>query len=190
MLIGNLSGDTMDGDNGSSIDTDSSSAYGVVLGYNFNSHFSLGGEFSWASPDYEALIIPDDGFGNPGTPQVIRHEMSLFSYSLKGTFNLLEGPLTPYAELGFGWTEVDSNIANQPPITGCWWDPWWGYVCDTFYSTYSKTRETYMGALGLRYDMNNGMTLKGSYGQMQISTSKASDDANMDYYRLDLSWRF
>jgi len=190
VLIGGLGSESLDGDNGSAIDIDSSSAWGLTLGYNFNSHFALAGEFSWASPDYEALIIPDDGFGNPGTPEIIRHEMSLFSYSLKGTFNLLEGPLTPYAELGIGWTEVDSNIANQPPITGCWWDPWWGYVCDTFYSTYSKTRETYSGALGVRWDMNNGMTLKGSYGLMRLDTSKASDDANLDYYHLDLSWRF
>ena len=150
----------------------------------------LTGEFSWASPDYEALIVPDDGFGNAGEPELIRHELSLFSYTLKGTFNLLDGPLTPFAELGFGWTEVDSNIATTPPITGCWWDPWWGYVCDTFYNTYSKTRETYSGELGIRYDMPNGVSLKGSYGITQISTTKSTDDADLDVFRFVVSWRF
>jgi len=190
VLVGSLSGEDIKGVNGSRIETESSSAWGLAMAYNFNSHFSLGGEITWASPDYEALIIPDDGLGNPGTPEVIRHELSMFSYSFKGTFNLLKGPLTPYAELGFGWTEVDSNIASQPPVTGCWWDPWWGYICDTFYNTYSKTRETYSGALGIRWDMDNGMSLKGSYSISSLDTSKATEDADFEIYRLDLTWRF
>ena len=189
-MVGSIGGDEIKGTNGSRIKTDSAVGWGLMMAYNFNSHFSLGGEITWGSPDYEALIIPDDGLGNPGTPEVINHELSMFSYKFKGTFNLLKGPLTPYAELGFGWTEVDSNIANQPPLTGCWWDPWWGYICDTFYSTYSKTRETLSGAIGVRWDMDNGMSLKGSYGLSTIDTSKATEDAEFDMYRVDLTWRF
>lgn len=186
-LIGNLDGDSLRSQNGSAVETDSTTIYGLALAYNFNSHWALGGEFVWGSPDYDAIIIPDDGVE---TPQVIKHEMSIFSYSFKGTFNLIDGPLTPYAELGYGWTEMDSNVADQPPITGCWWDPWWGYICDTYVSTFSKTRESVTGALGIRWDLDNGMSLKGSYGMMQINTSRLSDKAEMDFYRLDLSWRF
>ena len=190
VFYGNLSGISIEGADDSSLETSSAAIYGFNFAYNFNSHFALGAELSWSRPDYDAVIIPDDGFGNPEPPQTIRHQMDLFSYGFTGVFNLLEGPLTPYAELGFGWTEVDSNVADQPPITGCWWDPWWGYVCDTFWSTYSKTRETYRGALGVRWDLDNGVSLKGSYGVMQIDTSKATSNADMDYYRLDLAWRF
>jgi len=190
LLVGNLEGETLSGANGSSIVIDSTTAYGLALNYNFNSHWALGGELSWGSPDYDAIIIPDDGFGNPLPPQTIRHEMDLFSYTFKGTFNLLDGPLTPYAELGFGWTEMDSNVASSPPITGCWWDTWWGYICNTYVNTFSKTRETLTGALGIRWDLNNGMTLKGSYGLMRIDTSRASSSAEMNFYRLDVGWRF
>jgi hypothetical protein len=190
LVVGNLDGVTLDGTNGSSIETDSTSIFGLAFAYNFNSHFSLGGELSWGSPDYDATIIPDDGFGNPGEPVVIRHKMDLFSYGFTGTFNLLKGPLTPYAELGLGWANMDSNVASSPPITGCWWDPWWGYICSTYVNTFSKTRERLNGAIGLRWDMDNGMTLKGSYGLMQISTGSGTEDAEMNYYRLDVGWRF
>jgi opacity protein-like surface antigen len=190
LLVANLDGDSLSGENGSSIETDSTSVWGLAFAYNFNSHFALGGEVSWGSPNYDAVIILDDGFGNPGEPQTIRHKMDIFTYGFKGVFNLLEGPLTPYAELGFGWTEMDSNVANQPPITGCWWDPWWGYICNTYVSTFSKTRETLTGALGVRWDFGNGMSLKGSYGMMRIDTSKTSDSAEMNFYRVDLGWRF
>jgi opacity protein-like surface antigen len=190
LLVGNLDGDSLSGESGSSIEIDSSTIYGLSLAYNFNSHWSLGGELSWASPDYDATIILDDEFGNPGEPQVIRHHLSLFSYSFEGTFNLLEGPITPYAQLGFGWTNMDSNVASSPPITGCWYDPWWGYICNTYVNTFSKTRETLTGALGIRWDLDNGMTLKGSYGLMRIDTSSATDSPEMNYYRLDVGWRF
>ena len=196
LLVGNLDGETLVADNGSStdaestIDMDSTTIYGLALNYNFNSHWAFGGELSWGSPDYDAIIIPDDGFGNPDEPVTIRHKLDLFSYTFKGTFNLLDGPLTPYAELGFGWTEMDSNVASSPPITGCWWDPWWGYICNTYVNTFSKTRETLTGALGIRWDLNNGMTLKGSYGLMRIDTSRASSSAEMNFYRLDVGWRF
>ncbi len=190
LLLGNMDGDVLSGENGSEIDIDSTAIYGLAFAYNFNSHFALGGELSWGSPDYDAVIIPDDGFGNPLDPVTIRHKLDMVSYGFTGTFNLLKGPLTPYAELGFGWTEMDSNVANQPPITGCWWDPWWGYICDTYVSTFSRTNERLNGAVGVRWDLDNGMTLKGSYGLMKIDTSKAASDAEMNYYRLDVGWRF
>lgn len=187
LLVNNLASENLTGDNGSSISTDSSTGYGLSIGYNFNSRLTLTGEFTWNTPDYNAILIPDDGVG---IPERISHQLDLFSYMIKGSFNLLEGPITPYIEAGLGWTNVDSNILSAPPITGCWWDPWWGYVCDTFYNTYSKTRDTYNYAGGIRWDMDNGMTLKGSYGVQEISTGKSTEDASMDVIRLDLSWRF
>ena len=186
-LVFNQSSVDLNGADDSSLDIEDTLAFGIGLAYNFNSHFSLGGELSWSSPDYTATIIPDDGVG---IPEELRHELSVFSYGLKGTFNLLDGPFTPYIEAGLGWANVDSNIASQPPVTGCWWDPWWGYICDTFYNTYSKTREYYSGALGLRYDMDNGMSLKGSYGIQEVSTSRSTEDASLDMIRFELFWRF
>jgi len=187
LLVNEMSSEQLSGENGSFIATDSSTGYGLSIGYNFSNRLALSGDFTWNTPDYVAVLIPDDGFG---LPEVINHELGVFTYSLKGTFNFFEGPITPYVEAGFGWTNIDSNIADQPPITGCWWDPWWGYVCDTFYSTYDKTRETLTGAAGIRWDMDNGMTLKGSYGIQEVNTSKATEDASLEIYRLDLSWRF
>lgn len=187
LLLFDQSSDSLDGEDNSFISVDSTLAYGLTLGYNFNSHFALGGELSWASPDYDAVLIPDDGIG---IPEKISHELSIFSYSIKGTFNLIDGPFTPFVDASLGWSNVDSNIASQPPITGCWWDPWWGYICDTFYNTYSKTREFYSGAVGLRWDLDNGMSLKGSYGIQELNTSKSTEDARLEMIRLELAWRF
>ena len=187
LTLGNVSGETVTGNNGSYIDSGSSTAYGLSVGYNFSKRLALSGEIFWATPNYRASLVPDDGVG---TPIEINHEMDLFNYALKGTFNLLEGPITPFLEAGFGWTNFDSNVSDSPPITGCWWDPFWGYICETFYSTYSKTQESYSLAGGLRWDMNNSMSLKGSYGTHEVKIDNAAEDLSIDVWRVDVIWRF
>lgn len=187
LILNNISGESVDGENGSFIDTDSATGLGMTVSYNLNNRFSIGGDLIWASPDYRAEFIPDDGLG---IPQEIRHELDVFTFVFKGTFNFLEGPFTPYIEGSFGWTDIDSNIASSPPITGCWWDPWWGYICDTVYNTYSKTQETLGAAAGLRWDLRNGMTIRGSYGFTEFDTSNATEDISLDVIRVDLSWSF
>ena len=187
LIINDMSSDELtSSDMGSGVDIDSDTGFGLSVAYNINNRFAIGADFIWSSPKYTAVLTPD----GPGIPEVINHKMDLFTYTFTGTWNLLDGPLTPYLEANYGWTNIDSNIADQPPITSCWWDPWWGYVCDTFYSTYSKTRTSYGGAAGLRWDSGNGWTLKASYGFIEIDTSKATEKANMDVIRVDLAWLF
>jgi len=187
VLFNNISSESLSGDNGSFIDTDSANGYGLTVGFNFSSHLALSGEYFWSTPDYDASLVSDDG---QGTVVDISHELSLSTFMLKGTFNFLDRPATPFVEAGFGWTHIDSNIQNAPPITGCWWDPWWGYICDTFYSTFSKTQESYSAAVGFRFDTRNGWSLKGSYGIQEINTSKATEDASLEVIRLDVAWLF
>jgi hypothetical protein len=185
--LNNFSSEKLDGSNDSYVDIDSSTGWGLALNYNFNNHFAIGGEFTWNRPDYDALFIPTD----PGEdPARIRYEMDIFGVNLKAVWNLIDGPITPFVEAGLGWADIDSNVLDQPPITGCWWDPWWGYICDTFYSTYGKTQESYNGAVGVRWDMDNGVTLKGSYGILKIDTGNSTDDASLDAFRAEVLWRF
>jgi opacity protein-like surface antigen len=186
LMLNHAGSESLSAEGGSTLDIESSRGYGLNLAYNFNSRLAIGGEFNWASPDYSAVIVPD----GIGLPETINYKLDSYSFIIKGTFNLLEGPITPYVEAGLGWTEIDSNIQDQPPLTGCWWDPWWGYICDTFYSTYSKSQESFSGAAGLRWDIDNGLTLKAAYGVLNVKASRASGDANFEMYRVDLAWRF
>ena len=187
VIVSDISSESMSADMGSTIDIDGDTGLGLSIAYNINNRFAVGADFIWSDPKYTAVLTPDDGVG---LPEVINHKANLFTYTFTGTWNILEGPFTPYLEANYGWTNVDSNVADQPPITGCWWDPWWGYVCDTFWSTYSSTRTSYGGAAGLRWDSGNGWTLKASYGFLEIDTSKATEKANMDVIRVDLAWLF
>jgi len=190
LIVNDQSSETLNGADASAIAIDGDTGWGLNVTYNINNRFAVGADFIWSSPRYEFVYIPEIAPGVPGPPEVINHKMDLFTYNIKGTWNILEGPVTPYLDAFYGWTNIDSNVADQPPITSCWWDPWWGYVCDTFFSTYSKTRNSYGGSAGLRWDTGNGWTVKASYGILEIDTSKATAKANMEVIRVDLAWLF
>ena len=180
------SAETLDGQQSSTLDIAGRLGWNITALYNLNDHLAFGLDFGWNRPNYEATRIVED----TTLPDTIRSKLDMFSYEFKGAFHLIDGPLTPYVEASAGWTNMDSNIPDGPPTTGCWWDPWWGYICDSNYSTYSKTRFSYGGALGLRFDTPNGIGIKGSYGIKEIDTSNATESASFEVWRLELLWQF
>ncbi len=158
---------------------------GFSFAYLVNDRLSIGADIEWLSPDYVATLVDDLG----GT-SIIDHEFSQFNGRIKGSFNLLEGPFTPYLEAGFGWTYVDSNVADGPPLVGCWWHPWWGYICDGYYNTFHETSFSYGGAIGLRYRLRGGTILKLSYNTYEIDGSGEAPDPTLSAARLEVAWGF
>ncbi len=185
-LIGTAS-DSSDGENGSSVDFDSATGWAFGITYNFNEHLSLGFDGSFVKPKYTAVIVPDDDDEDPFS---IDHKATIFNGAVNGTYNIMKGNFTPYVQLGLGWTNVDSNVADGPPSTGCWWDPWWGYVCANFYSTYNDTSFSWNAGLGLRYEFQNRMFLKGSVNRIFLDSNQDSADPKLDMWKIELGWMF
>lgn len=62
----------------------------------------------------------------------------------------------------------------------------WGYFCENYYSTYSKTASSYGGALGLRYRFRGGTIGKLSYSSWKTDFgSGASIDPQLNAIRLE-----
>jgi len=174
------------GKNGSSLDIKDEWGLGFNIGYNYTNNWALSFEVNFLKPRYDAIIVPEEaGLG----PQKFSHKMDMINGLLKGTYNFVDGPVTPFIDLSVGFSYLDSNVADRPPTTGCWWDPWWGYVCQSFSSTYSDTRFNYGGGIGLRWDLSPGMFLRASYSLMKIDLGK-SDNPTFDVGRLDIGWRY
>lgn len=171
----------------SSLTVDSEVGFGINFAYNFNSHFSLGLDLDFIKPDYTAILVSED----PNDPDIqVDHELSQFNGRIKGTFNFIDGPLTPYVDLGYGWTNVDSNVADGPPTTGCWWHPWYGYICSNYYDTFSSTETSWGGAVGLRYELRGGSFLKLSYNRWELDNGGNSEDISLESARLEYGWTF
>lgn len=178
-------GSSSGGDGGSSLEVRDTWGFGFNFGYNFNDRFAIGADFDFLRPGFKATMVSDT---SPPESRVIDHTANQFNGRVKGILNIMDGPLVPYVEAGFGWTYVDSNVASGPPQTGCWWHPWWGYICSNFYNTFSSTEFSYGGALGVRYELRGNTFLKLSYNYWEIDAGTTKP--TIDSFRLDYGWRF
>ena len=178
------SSESSDGLNGSALDVESGYGIGFSVGYNLNQHVALRFDGSWSRADYDAVLDTEDN----GLVE-ISHDLSLFNGQFNAVYNFLEGNFTPYVQAGLGWSYIDSNVVDGPPSTGCWWDPWWGYVCAPFYSTYSDTNFSWNVGAGLRYEMGSNMFLRGGWEQTHIDGGSGADPT-FDAIRLELGWFF
>jgi hypothetical protein len=180
-----MSHEFISGEGGSSLDVDGDLAWGFFAGYNINEHFQLVGEFAWGGPDYVADIPLDPS----NIVVTVDAELDILFTQFKAVFNLLDKAFTPFAEVGYGWTVVDSNIQDGAADTGCWWDPWWGYMCASFYDTYESTLTSLTYAVGLRWDMSDTSVLKASYGIRETDLDRA-EDLSQDVFSVDFAWKF
>lgn len=170
---------------GSFIHVDEGFGLGIGVGRYLTDRLAIGADVEWLAPDFSATLVDDNGDSSS-----FDHELTQINLRFKGAFYFVEGPLSPYAELGAGWTYVDSNIANGPPIVGCWWHPWFGYICDGYYETFDETSFTYGGALGLRYRLQGGTELRLSYNHYEVDSSGDAPDPTLNAARIEVVWGF
>ncbi|KGJ93316.1 hypothetical protein GAB14E_2640 [Colwellia psychrerythraea] len=171
----------VDGQNGAKTDIESDYGWGFTLGYNVNPHILVNFDFSSSTPSYQATLIDADD----GSSHQINHKMDLLESQFNVVYSVFASQFTPYFQAGAGWAFVDSNIAKGPPGSICWWDPWWGYVCDSYQNTYNDERFSYNVAAGFRYELDNSLFFRASYKQAWIDFS-SSDDASIGSYHLEI----
>ncbi|MDH5226648.1 MAG: porin family protein, partial [Gammaproteobacteria bacterium] len=179
--------ESVKGKGGSSLDMDSELGITFGLGYNLSDRLALGAEFNYLRPDYTAIIADAD---DPSVKQRVDHTLTQFDFRFKGTYNFLDGPFTPFVEAGFGWSQLDSNVAKGPPVTGCWWHPYWGYVCSNYYRTFSGTDFEYGGSLGMRYEFRGGSFIRADYSLYKLDVGGKTSSAQLDAFKLQYGWSF
>jgi opacity protein-like surface antigen len=172
-----------EGEQGSSLDIDSGMGWGFGIGWNWTENWNLSYRFSLNKPDYSATIVPEDP---EEETQTINYDMSKYSHQFNVTYHFMDGPITPYLQAGVGWTKLDSNILSRPPTTGCWWDPWWGYICSTTWDTFKTSEFTYNVGAGLRWDVNGAFFMRGAWARQFIKL----DNGNLDFDTVTLEAGF
>lgn len=171
---------------GTTAEVDSDTNFLIGFGYHLNDNLELGGNMTFGQTDYTADIVGDE----IGEIFAVRGEYEAWSLLFDATWNFMPGDFTPFLSATAGWSWVDTNIATGPPQTGCWWDPWWGYICANFQNTKSLDGFAYGFDVGARYDFTDTVSLRGSYRMMWVDLSNASSTPDMDGFRLGIGWRF
>jgi opacity protein-like surface antigen len=182
-----LLSEDVDFEGGSTIEVDDDLGFEFGFGYNFNEHFLLSGELAWSNPDYDGQLVSAD---TPGTVVGLSGEFDALTVSAAGTWHFFEGPVTPYVSARLGYTWIDTNIADGPPVTGCWWDPWWGYICDTFVDTKDEEALSYGLGVGLRWDFGPDWFTRVSYEERWLDLDEASGTPGIGGVHIDVGARF
>jgi len=173
---------------GSSISTSDDAGFGLGFGYNFDEHWLASFEFQYNEISYRASIASADKPPKANSNLSGDAQISRFGGSL--AYNFLSGPLTPYVSGTLGWSWVDSNIPTGPPQTGCWWDPWFGYLCSTWQPTASNSAFTYGVGVGMRWDVGHSFFMRVGYEYDWIDLSHASGTPAFSLLRLQFGARY
>jgi opacity protein-like surface antigen len=177
--------ETWNGQGGSKLDLDATWGFGFGFGYNFSDHFQLNGLFSWSARNYTATYVAT----NTGLSNKYSNTEYSSTFGLNGIYYLLSGNISPFVSGGIGWTYIDSSIPNGPTSGTCWWDPWYGYVCSSYYPTKTQTDWSYNLGIGVRFDLNRQFSLAPSYNRAWIELDNSSGTPYVDIWRLDFIFR-
>lgn len=169
---------------GSSVATDDEVGVSISVGYRFNSRFELHLDLDSYSVDYDVSIVSDSNAPFRG-----RGTLDTISPRLNATFNFLDGPLTPYVTVGIGWSFIDTNIPEGPPYLDCFWDPWWGRICERRQDTRTVDELTYAAGLGLRWDLSPRFTLRLGYDKKWIDFDQARSTPDFDQFKVGVMFR-
>ena len=157
--------------NGAEADINERSGLGFGFGYNLNQHIELSLLFSSSNGNYTGTRIADDG---SNTPEKFTSNLYTSKLDFGFTYNLLKSAFTPYVSANIGPTYIDSGIPTGDTGTVCWWDPWWGYVCGPVALTYTTTKINYGAGVGLRYDFNRKVFIKGGVAKNYIDLGSSN----------------
>jgi len=175
-------------EHGSSISTSDDAGFGLGFGYNIDEHWLASFEFQYNEISYKGTIASADTPPKASANVTGNAQISRLGASI--SYNLLARPLTPYVTGTIGWSWVDSNIPTGPPQTGCWWDPWYGYLCSTWQPTASSTSFTYGAGVGLRWDAGRNFFVRFGYEHDWLDLSNASGTPGFSLLRLQFGTRY
>jgi outer membrane protein assembly factor BamD len=176
----------VDFEGGTTAEIDSGVGFLLGMGYHYNDHLQFGSTFSFDQKDFEAEVVGDAA----GESFTAKGSLDTMSLMLDVAYNFLTGPFTPFVAGSVGWSWVDTNIATEPPSVGCWWHPWWGYVCTSWQDTRTLDGLAYELGLGLRYDFSDTLAADGSYKMRWADFEHAVDTPSFDGLQLNLIWKF
>ena len=167
-------------ENGSKASINERSNLGFGLGYNLNKHVELSMVFAVSNSNYTGTLIPEE---DPDNPVKVSANLYTSSINLGATYNFMPSPFTPYVSANIGSTYIDSGVPTGNITSGCWWDPWYGYICRPVAQTYTSTEFNYGLGVGLRYDFNRKLYVKGGVAKNIIDIG-SKNTADFTTYQL------
>jgi opacity protein-like surface antigen len=134
---------------------------------------------TWRSANYTATVVSE---ADPEDTRIYSNWLEVSTLALTADWNVLSKRLTPYVNGALGWTLINTNIPADI-YSGCWWDPWYGYVCASDVATYGSDVFSYGIGVGARLEVSDSVFFRVGYEYDGIN-HEGTDGINV--FRLDL----
>jgi len=166
------------GEGGSSLSLSDDLGWGFGFGYNLNNQVNLGFSFAWRSIPYSAKIIDAE---DAGASSFYSNWLDTGTVAVNGEWTVLRSRISPYVSGQLGWTALDTNIYAGSDY-GCWWDPWWGYVCAGYDTSYGKDVASWSLGAGVRVEVTPEVFMRIGYDHawMDLDSYEGSDMFRVD----------
>ena len=173
-----------DASNGSSASVDSDVGLALTFGYRLSEKLELTFGLDWNNIDYDAHLVSGT---LPGVTADVKGTLETWTPRIGANFNFIDGPITPYVSATIGYSFIDTNIPDGPPVSSCWWDPWYGYICGTWQDTRTTDAFMYGAGVGVRWDVNDVWSVRFGYDKRWIDADTSVD---LDQIKLGVSVRY
>jgi opacity protein-like surface antigen len=182
-------GKTLHFDGGTNAKLDSDTGLSLTFGYRYSTHLEAQFALDWANVDYKANIVTAPTTG-PASSVSANGSYNSFTPRVNVQFNVLDQPLTPYVMGGIGYSFIDTNIPNGRPVSGCWWDPWYGYICGSAQPTKSVDGFAFQVGLGARWDISELWSLRLAWERHWVDLGSNGGTPFLDTGKLGFTYRF
>jgi opacity protein-like surface antigen len=176
---------TLHFDGGTNAKLDSDTGLSVTFGYRQTPHIEWMFALDWANVDYTANLAT-----SPSTSVSARGSYDSFAPRVNLQYNIMDQPLTPYVMAGIGYSFIDTNIPAGRPVNGCWWDPWYGYICGSVQPTKSVDGFAFQAGIGARWDVNEQWSLRLAWERHWVDLGSSGGTPFLDTGKLGFTFRF
>jgi opacity protein-like surface antigen len=178
---------------GSNANIDSTTGVKLGTGWYVTNQLAIGMNFAWAQTSFNGSVCAAQVGCNAANPPSIHIENGHVDFStlnFDATYTFLDGPIKPLVVAGLGWQWLNTNIASAPPQTGCWWDPWWGYVCSTWQPTHGSSSFTYQVGGGVQFNFRRSFAINVDYRYTWFQLTNSTGTPAVGTVELMFVWRF
>ena len=158
---------------------------GFGMAYHFNDYVALRGDFMFGPATFKT-----EGATVVGVPLGMARDAFLQTGRVNVDYNIINRRFTPFVTAGIGYQFLSSELENYPSVPVCWWDPWWGYVCEYGTPTYYETDFTWNVGGGFRWSVTDHFFIKATGGLNWLQYSGAKGITQQIEGIFALGWTY
>ena len=105
-------------------------------------------------------------------------------------YNMINRRISPILTAGIGYQYLETELKNVPPTSYCWWDPWWGWICETSHPYASETDFTWNAGAGVRWNITDNLFVKALFGANWLEYANSKGITTQLEGIFSIGWTF